>query len=406
MPWFKKISLNTFYQIIARIITSGTSFIIALLLLRQFGMSTYGDFAKVTAFVSVFYLFVDFGFNAIFLQHDHEKVHFKDLFYPRLLGGVAIAIIASLLGMMLPYNPLSQTGFSPVVRMGIVLFSITILTEGLLYTAMAVFQRELQYHLYLFAAVVGSLLSLVLVSVIILLRLPFSTVFPFLVVGAVVESVVALVLTKQTLSSFSVDTAFIKKLFIQSFPITMMLLFNVIYFRIDMFLLAFFRPSTDVAVYDLSYKFFDFLVALPLFLSNALYPKILEDVRKNDISKLSWQYVSAFLALSILVVIPVWLCAPLLVLIRADFANVVLPLRLLVVSLPVFFATNILQWLLIALSRQKFLSMVYILAAVLTIALNIIFIPRYGYVASAIITGVSEALVAILFCFQLASVRA
>jgi len=403
MSWFKKVSLNTFYQLVAKVVTSGTGFIIALLIWNQFGTTTYGDFAKVTAFVSLFYLFVDFGLNPIFLQHDQSNLHFKDLFYPRIIGGIGIAILACLIGFFLPYNSLTHTGFSPVVRMGIVLFSITILTEGLLYTATAVFQREFRYNYFLLASVVGSLLSLFLVSLMILFRLPFSTIFPFLVTGAIVEALLALVLTRQSLSPFSIDGAFVKKLFIRSFPITMMLAFNLIYFRIDLFLLAFFRPSSDVAIYDLSYKFFDFLVALPLFLSNALYPKLLIDVKQNNIARLSLRYVGMFLAISLFVVVPVWFLAPLLALIKPDLLTIVVPLRLLALSLPIFFATNILQWLLIALSKQKFLSIVYILAAIFNIVLNVIFIPRYGYIASAIITGVSEGVVAILFCYQLAS---
>ena len=52
MFWYKQIAANTFFQIVARVISSGASFLITLLVARHFGLVGYGDFAKVTSFVT------------------------------------------------------------------------------------------------------------------------------------------------------------------------------------------------------------------------------------------------------------------------------------------------------------------------------------------------------------------
>lgn len=199
---------------------------------------------------------------------------------------------------------------------------------------------------------------------------------------------------KRQVLPITIDTAFIKKLLVQTLPITFMLVCNLIYFRIDMFLLSLLKPSTDVAQYDLSYKFFDFFIALPLFLSNALYPSLLSEVKGGNFGqKKLKRYAVIFFLLSLGVVIPVWVAAPLVTLIRPDFSPAVIPLRILLLSLPVFFVTSIFQWVLIAKKEQKFLAIVYFLLTVFNVITNLVFIPQFSYIASSIITGVGEAFV-------------
>ncbi len=393
MSLVQKIAHNTLFQLIARIATSGSSFLITILIARHFGIIAYGDFAKVTAYVSLFYLFADFGLNAIFLQKENNILKFKDLFYTRVILATLLILAINVLAWFLPYNPTTHIGFSPEVRNGISLFSFTLITEALTYTALALFQRDLSYEYFMIASIIGSLATLLFVFIATLF--PYSLVFVFLayILGGVVKSALALFFTKENMFPFQLDTHFIKQLTFETLPITLMLVCNLIYFRIDMIILSALKPSTDVALYDMSYKFFDFFIALPLFLSNALYPSLLQQQNKQELEKHIYKYMSIFALLSLFVMIPVMLFAPLIGLIKHDFIGASVPLRILTLSLPLFFVTSILQWVLVAKKQQMFLAGVYSLVAIINIILNLIFIPQASYTASAIITGISEALV-------------
>src|SRR5438046_5823597 len=105
------------------------------------------------------------------------------------------------------------------------------------------------------------------------------------------------------------------------------------------------RSSHDVAIYDISYKVFDFLIAIPLFLSNSLYPTILEHEKNNRTVGIAKRYIFLFIVGSILLIIPVWFLAPFLSIVKKEFLEATLPFHILLLSLPVFFGTNILQWL-------------------------------------------------------------
>lgn len=393
MSFVEKVAHNTIFQLVARIFSSGSSFLITILVARHFGIASYGDFAKVTAYVSLFYLFADFGLNAMFLQKEENKLKFKDLFYTRIILAIILILGVNVLAWFLPYNPITHIGFSPEVRNGITIFSFTLITEALTYTALALFQRELSYEYFMMATIIGSFTTLLFVFFATLF--PYSIMFVLLayVLGGIIKCTVALFFTKENMFPFQLDTDFIKKLTLDTLPITLMLICNLIYFRIDMIILSSLKPSTDVALYDMSYKFFDFFIALPLFLSNALYPSLLKQKDTGELEKHIHKYIGIFALLSLVIMIPVLVFAPLVGLIKQEFLGAAVPLRLLSLSLPIFFVTSILQWVLVAKKRQVFLAGVYLAAAILNIILNLIFIPRASYIASAIITGISEAIV-------------
>ena len=54
------------------------------------------------------------------------------------------------------------------------------------------------------------------------------------------------------------------------------------------------------------------------------------------------------------------------------------------------------MWALITVKKQNLLAIFYGLSMVLNISLNLIFIPRYGFMAAAIITGLTELFVLLL----------
>lgn len=251
---------------------------------------------------------------------------------------------------------------------------------------------------FLKAIAIGSFVNLFLVYLFVLNKAPLLYVlFAFLISGAF-ASFISVILARQK-SLFAFNYKYTRKIIIAAFPLSVMLIFNLLYFRADTFLLSILKSTKDVGVYGLSYRFFEFLIALPLFLSNALYPFLLRD-KKNSrkFFIVIKQYLFIFTIAGILLVIPFWFISPLFTLIKNDFVLAILPFRILLFSLPLFFVTSLLQWALIALGKQKFLMKAYLFAAIINIVLNLIFIPKASYIASAIITGVSEfAVMSILF---------
>lgn len=389
------VAKNTFYQVAARLATSFIGFLITIIIARKFGVIGFGDFTKVTSYVALFYLLVDLGFNAIFLQD--EKPNFRNLFYFRIIISLIVFVLLNLLAFFLPYNQFLSTGFSGSLRIGIVIFSVGIFAQSIILSASAVFQKSVNYFYYMLGTVTGGVVNLILVLIFSFLNYSMFFIFGSFALSSLIASFILLRLTRENVFPFVFDKKLAKEIFIKSLPIGLMLIFNLVYFRADIFLLSIFSTTKDVGIYGLSYKFFDFLIALPLFLSNVIYPFLIKAKQnEQEFSKITQKYFLIFLFLSFLVAIPFWFISPLFTLIKSDFSTAIVPFRILLISLPFFFTTSFLQWALIARGEQKFLLYVYLLSTVINVVLNLIFIPGFSYIASAVITVFSEGLVFVL----------
>jgi O-antigen/teichoic acid export membrane protein len=400
----KLIAKNTSYQIIARSITSFIGFLITLVIARKFGVLGYGDFTKITSYVALFYLVIDFGLNAFFLQYENAK--FKNLFYLRILISIGIFLLLNVLAFFLPYNAVLGTGFSAAERFGIFIFSFGVFAQSIILSASAIFQKTVNYYFYMVGTILGSIVNLIIILIFAYLNFSIMYILFGFVFSSFIGAFALLFFTKEKVLPISLNKDFTTKIIKASWPIGLMLIFNLIYFRADIFLLSILKTTQDVGIYGLSYRFFDFLIALPLFLSNAVYPFLLRaKMDKELFFNLTGKYFLVFLLASFVIIVPFWFISPLFALVKTDFANSMLPFRILLLSLPFFFTTSFLQWVLITLGRQKYLMMVYFLSTILNIVLNIIFIPQFSYVACAVITLFSEGIVFAFLLLQLLKYR-
>ena len=395
----KTIALNTIAQIVGKIISGGTTFFVSILLARALGVDGYGDFTKITTYVAFFYLFSDFGLNAAYLQlkdGQTDKKFKNALFTTRLLFSLILMFVTLAIVTFLPGS--STQGYSMAVKMGIILFTPTVLLQALITTTNAFFQDRLRYDYAAYATVAGSLVTLVSIFLLTRILLPnamiYGSLFSFLI-GTLLTTVVAIFFVKKLsgLPKLTIDTVTIKKLLFTALPLGITLLFNVIYFRIDSVILTITRSTMEVGTYGLAFKFFEMALVLPTFFMNAALPSLILAKKVADTKKLQSQIKTSGIALfilSIFVAIAGWIAAPLITMIKPEFLASILPFKVLLLGLPIFYLSSLSMWILVVEKKQKQMLIIYALSMIANITANIIFIPMYGYMAAAIITIASE----------------
>ncbi len=402
---FKKVIFNTGYQIIGKVITASATLIITLLIAKSLGPAGYGDFTKIFVFIGYFYTIADFGLNNIYIKLSHKE---KDENLIRYLVGLRIvisiflAIMAIIISLILPYNPQLGLGFSPFVKIAIAIASLTIITQALLTAANAYFQKNLRYDLSAISAAIGTVVIL-FSSVIFTLYNPnllfYTAGYVFGGITIVITSYFLIFnkLKYQILPLFNLKK-FIK-LSRNSFPVALALIFNLIYFRIDIFILAYTRSTVEVGIYGLAYQFFEASLSIPIFIANTLYP-LLSKLYTENISEYKKQ-VKKWLILAIIaslfLILALFLVSFLIpVLYDARFYESQKALFILALGLPFFFISAILWHLLIIHDKQKYLCLIYLAGAIFNLTLNLIFTPRFGYLSASAITVVSEALITLM----------
>lgn len=386
---------NTFVQLISRFFSSGSTFLIGILLARSLGAAGFGDLSKITTYVPFFYLIVDLGLNASFLRlrKEDKKIEWKDLFALRLTIG-ALAVAASIaITFLLPYG--TDQGYTDLVRTGIFLYSLSIVTHAIITSANAMFQEHLEYDKNAVALVIGSLISVVGIFYI---QTSVLTAISLLLLGSAVTAILSLFfVAKRTSIIPVVDWSRAKQLLIDTAPLSLTLLFNLLYFRIDSVILTINRPTYEVGVYNLAYKFFEFFLVIPVFFMNSLYPILLQQNNNTAVFNATLKKAGLFLLLlGVLTSCIVWVSSPLLPLINSSFSDATTILKILAVSFPIYFVSNLTLWTLITKRRHKALTIIYGSAMIINILSNLVFIPLYGPIASAVITVIGEGLVLVL----------
>ncbi len=389
MQGLSKVFQQTFFQILGKVVSVVSTFIILGILTRNYGQDGTGLFTLVLTYISMFMLAGDFGFNAHVLKSYHgvsAKSHsiWNKLLGTRILWSTVLAILAILLSLVLPFT--SDNFFY-----GVLISSPVIIAASIFVTFNLIFQSRLRFDLSVASQITGTIAALVLF----LLLARFFAPIPVMLIPNLLSWVFILAVSLFFLFQVSknlspmFDLEFSKKLITSSWPIAATLVLNVIYFRADTFLIAFYRSVSESGVYNVAFSIFQSALVLPSFFMNAYYPLMLKS--KNGIKLMA--IVLGLLAL--LGSVLTYLLAPWLInfLTGGGFTGSIQSLRILGLGFPAYFLSSLLMWILISTGRYKTLLVIYTTGLIFNLGLNVIFIPAYSYLAASATTALSEYLI-------------
>lgn len=404
MDDFKKISAQTLWQVLGKLSTSIASIFIIGLVARRYGEEGTGVFTLALTYLGFFYLAADFGLNTYVMP----KLMGKDFLanWVKLFGlrlGLSTILVLICLAA-LPFLPFSD---SELFRVSVWFGSLAIVASGVISSANAFFQSRLLYSFSSLAVFVNSVVTsiLALFSVLVISYLP--SLFLVHMLGLMAGAVVSLLLVRLKTKSIRVviDFRFIKQTLIGAWPISLTLLLNVVYFRIDGFILGAYRSFSEVGLYNLAFQIFQSALVFPTFIMNALYPILLKSYKK-DMSFFKNQVKLAFLMLlgiSILGVIATVVFGGWVVQILGGggFEGSKEALNILAISFPAFFLSSLLMWLLIIFHKNKLMLIIYLMGLGINFGLNLYLIPRYSYIGAAWVTVICEYLILLAQLFMI-----
>lgn len=388
---------QTTFQLIGKLVTSISTFIVLGIVARNYREEGVGIFTLALTYLSIFNLLGDFGFNAHVLrkvENNKESfvVEWNKLFGTRTIWSLILVVLAL---AILPIFPFASIDFSRAILYG----SISILGSAVFVSCNLIFQYKLRYDLSVWASSVGTIAGLFLYLYLSSNNLPVSSLLLAQSLSWVITGLVSILLIKKLIQKFSpvVDYQYIKNLFKDSWPIAGTLALNVVYFRVDSFLIAYFKGVSDVGVYNIAYSVFQSALVFPAFIMNAYYPTMLKTLSKIKLIGIG------LIALALGGTVLTYILSPLIVniLTGGDFDGSILSLRILALSYPAFFISALMMWLLVTKGKYKQMLLVYFLGLVLNVALNLIFIPKYSYLGASWITVICEYVILLMQTFVL-----
>lgn len=382
MPSLLKISQQTLWQVLGKVITSISTIVILGIISRNYGEQGTGIFTLALTYLAIFYLLSDFGFNAHVLRN--LKLEWNKLLGVRIVWSLFLVILAI---VTLPFWPFSNSEFNLAVVLG----SLAILGSGIFVTCNLIFQSKLRYDLSVLASGIGTVVSLGVFVYLSMQKMPVSFFMTAHLIGWIIIATLGLFMAGRFLPKLSpiYDKQYTINLFKGSWPIAATLTLNVVYFRADSFLIAAIKGVSDVGIYNVAYSVFQSALVLPTFIMNAYYPLMLKSF--SGIKKVAL----GLLVLSIIGTLFTQAASPLIIklITGGGFSGSSQSLQILSLGFPAYFLSALLMWVMVARGRYKQMFLIYSLGLLINLTLNFIYIPRYSFIAASYITVISEYLI-------------
>ena len=369
-----------------------------VLLTRYFGVETYGDFTAALVYVGIFVVLFDLGtYTLLVRQLSQELAPAHELLAKALVLRLALSLAVIGLAAPLPFllypdADREQLRFAILIALPAVAFHAIATTIG------ALFQARLKLDRVAVAEVASQVTLVSLVIALVAADGSFYAIVAATVVGAAVNAAVMLLLARRLVPlSLRVDVPYWRRLFLDSLPLGLALVINVIYFRIDALLLSVLRESEDVGLYGIAWRFLETATPFAYFFVAALFPLVSAAAAEGNFDAIRDISRRAFEVLVLGAIFVIALIAPTApgvveLVAGADFDRAATPLRIVIVGAGLSFLNTYLAYLLIAIDRQRSFFWLSLATLVFNVVLNLALIPEYGYNAAASVATSSEAL--------------
>lgn len=374
------------------------NFVHVVFLVRLVSQNDFGLYSLVWAHLGLLAAWQDLGTTSFgILQESLNKKHstLNNLFSLRIILSLAVALFTIVLALIFNYPP-------KVILVIIALSSIYLMNA---ISGFLLIISSLEKKLGL-----PSILSLVFDT----LRVLFSLIVLFithniyfaLYAMATVYFLYALtvyIVLKHKLPPlrWQFEAGVIKEIIKKSLLFSLISFFASMYFKADFILLGKLLGENKLAIYSAGYKFFEVALILIPSYNFASIPTF-KKYYLNDLKKYKQKIVSDIVFLTIisfLIILTSFLISPIIIsLFFSKKYLLSLPvINILILSLPFMLLSSVFINALYAQQKEKKVILVFAFQVIFNIALNLLYIPKYGYFASAAITLVGEILNTIIF---------
>lgn len=404
----KRIAKNTTLQIILNIFNLLAGIYSLSLIVKYLGKTAFGKYGFISSFYFYFLALLDFGVSTIILREvssNREKTSsiLNNLLTYKLFLSIFLVLIAVVICNFYP--------FPKDLRLALIFYSPILVIIGL-ESIQIIFEADLRYEYIVLGSFFWRLSALLFVIIAIRLNLGLVAIALSFVSAESVRYLI-LYLFSRKFVKIKIPTIEMNSwlhTIKAALPLGVSSVLGTIIRNTDVMILTKTRGFAEVGLYLASYRLCDMSLSLPLALMGSIFP-LMSKFYKQDFNLLKLIYQKTFDILSLcgvlLVVLVLALSDKIIIqFFGNDYIKSAISLRILIFSaLSVYLAIGS-GTLLIATNRQRINMWFFILGAPLSIILNLILIPRFGFIGAAISNAVVMVLIASLtFCFATVKVK-
>lgn len=366
------------------------AFLLFLFLVRFLSTKDYGVYTLVWVQLGLLTPFADFGTTSYGILDPtfKKKDAFNNLLSMRFFLSSLIFVLTFTLAYFL--------GFNRYALFLVLLASPIIFSNAFSGSLLILSSLKNKAYITSFLSVAFNLILTILLIVLLYFYRNLSVIFQGIFFCYFIYALINLYILKKENQGISITVQLKEWLRIMKKSITFVLIsfFAGIYFKIDIFLLNYLKGQYAIGVYSAGYKFLEALMFVSTsynIVSIPILSKIFAHNKKFFLERIKRDFIyvgifgvlfSFFLAIGAPYVLPLFL--------KGDYLNSIAVFQIVIFAFPLLFVTSIMLNGLYILKKAKFVVILLIVQALFNTSMNLIFIPKYSYIASSYITVASE----------------
>lgn len=404
MSQIKSIFQNTSWLTISQVITSICAFFWTILIARYLGVSDYGVVSFAISFTGLLGIIMDLGMSTYVTREISKNKNLLNKYVNNIfLFKIILAIFLFFICGMFLYI----LGYPYLTILITLIFTIELIFMSMTHFLNGVFQA---FEKVRFQAI-GTILYSGLLLIGILLTMGFNLGIIAVAVSYVIGYFVFFIylffnyIKRFNLPSFELDLKFIKIVLINSIPFGLTNFFYTIYFSIDIVMLSYLTGDYATGLYKSAYNIINVFTTFFVVYQAVLFPVMSKFFQESqNLIKTSYELSVKYL---VLIIIPIsvyifYYSRPIIDLIyNNQYSLASSSIQILIWTVSFLFINGAASILLNAISKERIVTKIYIVAAVFNIIVNLIFIPSFGYNGAAMATVLSEILITFLTLYYI-----
>ena len=404
MSQVKTIFKNMSWLFISQIIAAICGFVWTILIARYLSVSDYGIMNFAISFTGIIAITMDLGISTHIIRHiatDFDSA-------PKYLGNaIPLKSIFSFLTFLLALIILIIMKCDPFTIQITLLFTI----ERIFSSMISLFNGSLQaIEEGKYQAIGTTLLNIILLIFIVL-----SIIDDFGLYGITLSYVAANFLVvifqyfavKKRISKpkFELNMEFCKKITLYSIPFALTSFFGMVIYSADMVMLTNMVGSYENGIYSAAYKLISVLTLFFGVYTAVIFP-VMSRFYKNEKNLLVISFEKSIKYIMLLI-LPITFATMIYStdIVVLFFGEKYTPtssvLSILMWTVSLGFINGVCQNLLNASHKEKYVTLIFLVATIANIALNFIIIPIYSYNGAAMTTVFCEILLFILYYYSI-----
>jgi len=392
---------NTFYLFSAYVFQKIVALFYFIVLARYLGAAGLGQYTFAFSFAALFSILVDFGLSPVLIREISRDKDKSEIYLGNVLG---FKLFSSLLGFGLIILMINLMGYPSMVKNLVYLASLVMILDNLSFSLYSTFRGYFNLKYESLGLIIQKIVIVVSGAIFILLKAPLIVLILPVILGSLFYLINALILAKVKLHlpiEFHFNKEVLKLLLQISWPFFVTGIFAQIFGTADTILLSYLGGDKFVGWYNAAQKIPVAVVGLiPAAFGATLFPSFSYYFVNSpiDLKRLLEKSIFYLTIIALPIIIGGFILADQIILLfyGQDYQPSILTLKIFIWALFFMFLDYPLNGLLYACNRQKPATFIRGVATAIFVILNLILIPKYFQIGSAIAALISFFILFIL----------